>query len=487
MDIITQDLINETQKIIKDCFFTVIKEYIRPIITTSLNSVSPQIYVKTMLELKDSLNKVVIQTLKLAIPKIDTYFNNSTYRKMYFYRNAPRSRNLSLIFGELSFEKMYYTDKTKKNGFFLIDELFNFEKYTYYDPIVRSVLINDSVRNNANQTSENTSFVLGDYQAYLTGNSFNNVPRQTIYRWIKDWDLPKVEYDLIENINELYVMVDEKWLHEQIRLSTLSEEEKAKRHYIMSKCFITFTNKEEKNGRGILNNRHVFMTTSDKPWMEFANEIYNIYNFEKIKNIYLLSDAGSWILANRNEIKFFKNNNIIVNTCEFHAKEYCYRMTRSKEKRALLIKYIYEDKDKNAFIKLADEIIENSNNKEYKTKQKNYIVNHWKTIINMTEREVKSSMESHISHCIANRFGSRPKGFSKKRIEKYIKLEEYKQNNVNIMDLYLKSYNKNVEDNFIYNATDVSYSIFEKDTSIVPTMCSSNPLSLLFNNIAYGV
>lgn len=46
----------------------------------------------------------------------------------------------------------------------------------------------------------------------------------------------------------------------------------------------------------------------------------------------------------------------------------------------------------------------------------------------MTTCNIKFSMESHISHCVAEHFGSRPKGYSKNRIKNYLKLKEYKQN-----------------------------------------------------------
>lgn len=485
MSIITQDLINEVQNIIKKCFFTVSRDLLRPLLNNFLNTSITNAYLQVSINLKASLNNVVIKTLEMAIPLIDNYFLNSQHRKNYFYYTKLISRNITTIFGELSFSRYYYTDKSKKNGFFLIDELFNFEKYKFYDPIVRAIFIDRSVNYNANNTSNNTNILLDKLKEYLKNKHFNDIPRQTIYRWIKDWNIPKVEYNLIENVKELYVMVDEKWIHEQIRLSELSEEEKGKRHYIMSKCFVTFANKETKNKRSTLLNRHVFMTTSSKPWQDFMNEIYNIYNFEEIDKIYLLSDAGSWILSGKGELKLFQNNEVIVNTCEFHVKEYINRLSRSKEKRKLLVKYIYEDEDKEAFIKLANEIIDNAKNKEYKLKHKNYIINHWQTILNMKDREIKSSMESHISHCIANKFGSRPKGYSKHRIESYLKLEETKQNGINIMDLYLNSYNKCESDKYIYNQKDVSFSIFEKDTSIIPSYSSSNPISILLNNIAY--
>ena len=93
-------------------------------------------------------------------------------------------------------------------------------------------------------------------------------------------------------------------------------------------------------------------------------------------------------------------------------------------------------------------------------------------------------MESHISHCIASQFGSRPKGYSRKRIEKYIKLQEYKLNGINIMNLYLKSYNKN--DSYVYNEKEISYSIFEHDNSIIPTKSSSSPISMILNRLAYN-
>lgn len=59
----------------------------------------------------------------------------------------------------------------------------------------------------------------------------------------------------------------------------------------------------------------------------------------------------------------------------------------------------------------------------------------------MLKLNIGSSMESHISHLIASFFSSRPKGFSTKRIEQYLKLNDYKNNGINIFKLYLQSYN----------------------------------------------
>ena len=61
----------------------------------------------------------------------------------------------------------------------------------------------------------------------------------------------------------------------------------------------------------------------------------------------------------------------------------------------------------------------------------------------MLNLNIGSSMESHISHLIVSFFSSRPQDFSTKRIDKYLKLNDYKHNNINIFKLYLSTYIKN--------------------------------------------
>ena len=479
MIIIPQNFKNEAEKILKDEFILTIKQNF-----DLFNDFFYSSFYQIMLLGK--IKKIILETYVHAITKIDQLFMNSPFRKNRFYKSTSKNRTIVTIFGELNFERYYYVNKDKKNGFFFIDYLFNFEKYTTYDPIVRGILIDYSVTNNCNSTSINYDLILLNLTEYLLDNQIIKIPRQTIYNWIHKWDIPKVEYKCYEGCKNLYVMIDEKWIHEQIRLDTLTDEEKAKRHFVMSKCFVTFTGAKTKNDRKELLNRHVFMTTSDKPWKNFMDEIYNIYNFEEIENIYMLSDSGNWIISGKDNLKLFKNNNVILNTCEFHVKQYINRMTHSKEKRENIIKAIYEDKNKDDFIKLADEIIDNAKNKDKKKQYKNYILNHWQTILNMKEREIRSSMESHISHYVAAHFGSRPKGYSRKRLESYIKLEENKINGINILDLYLKSYDKTAKDNYIYNKKEVSFQSFENNTSILPTKTTLNPISIVLTSIAYN-
>ena len=102
--------------------------------------------------------------------------------------------------------------------------------------------------------------------------------------------------------------------------------------------------------------------------------------------------------------------------------------TDNKNDFNLLYKKIMKDKDKKRLEKL----------KSYK----HYIIVHWDSIKEMKKSKCKSSMESHISHYVAKPFAYEPKAFSKRHIEKLIKLQEYKLNGINIFNLYLQTCNK---------------------------------------------
>ena len=485
MKIIPQKIKNEAKILIENEFYKKCKDLLGNIMNDLLFDFSTNKCIKFTLNLISSINKIIIDTLSYAIRIVDNLFLNSEERIKYFYINKKNvSRTIVGVWGSISFERTYYTDKNKQNGFYFIDELFGFEKYKTYDQIVRGLLINESVNTNVNKACNNSLNYNFDILNYFSSNALPNIPRQTIYNWIKNWNIPKVNYQPIANKNVLYVMCDEKWIHEQIRKSKLNDEEKSKKHYIMSKCFVIFTGATVKNKRKKLLNKHVFITSSKSPWKDLMDEICKIYDFEKIDTINLLSDAGTWILAGKSELKLYSHNQIIVNTCEFHVKQKINRMTSDEELRKKFCEIIYNDTDKSKFIQLSDDLIEAKPHRKAKLEEyKNYILKHWKSIINMKNCDIKSSMESHISHCVAEQFGSRPKGYSKNKIESYLKLREYKLNGINILDLYLKSSYQ--DSDFIYNEKEIDFSIFDKSTSLLPVVSSKYSSSLILHNIAF--
>ena len=377
---------------------------------------------------REMVRKAIISTFE----EIDENYKNSAERLSSYYINKSNvSRSLITIIGEISFTRTYFKCKYSNKKFFFIDKVFELPKYDHYDPIVKAIAVNNSINTSQAQASRDISAFAGDLKYFMDPNSVNTIPRQSIYNWIKEWNTPNIVPASIDTPETLYVMADEKYIGAQ-------DIEKD----IMVKCFVTFEDiKDVSKHRRALVNRSVFSCYYSNAWPLFMDYIAKSYDFSKIKNIALLADGGNWIKTGLAELRLDANNKVKFYLCEFHFKNAINRITSNEDERKNLLQ-IFTNEKKKDFIDAVNTIIENDKNREeIITKNLNYIVNNYASIKAMLELNIGSSMESHISHLIASFFSSRPKGFSTKRIDQYLKLNDYKNNGFNIFQLYMQSYN----------------------------------------------
>ena len=372
---------------------------------------------------------------------------------------------------------------------------------------------------NQNKGARMTNEQLSTINNILNGKDDFDVKRQNIYYWIEKYNVPNVEYDYIETDSKtLYIMVDEKYIHEQIKkmenpylnvesktsteiikeiiselkepkkqiLLPMPEDYKKPKNHIMSKEFVAFTGIKNEHKRRKLENRHIVLTSEKRAWDEAIDELTIIYDFSKFEEIKVLSDAGKWITSGIPNLKIYPTNKVIQCLCEFHVKQKIYRSTTNKDERKILNKTIV-DNNKKEFIKVIDEIIETKDkNRQNKLKEyKNYIVNNWNSIRNMKMSECKSSMESHISHYLAKPFTYEPKAYSKNHIEKLIKLQEYYINGIDIFNLYINNCrNKEI---ITLKKEDLDFSIFEHKSSNLPILEGINSFTkTVINRIAHS-
>lgn len=457
MNILAQILKISTKSLLINNINYFIKTKLSSIINNLDNDNSNHRYSNLFISFQEFANNFSTTFFSNLFEALDNDFKYSLERKKNFFINKSNvERTIITIFGTLTFKRTLYQNKTTGEYYFYLDDLLGLEAYRNYDPIVRAILIQDSVLTNPNHCSVYSPLNILNLKNFL--HNFSTIPKQTIYKLKQDVKIYKIKYDEISHNKTLYVMVDEKWIHKQDKNNPNTKK------WIMSKCFVTFTGIERKGKRSRLLGRHVFITSSNGPWKEFMNEIDTIYNFEKLENINLLSDAGSWILSGASEMKLYSNNKIIINTCEFHVKQKINRSTTDKDLRKTIASIIYEKENKKEFIKEMDNLIASKTKDSRKQKimeYKNYILKHWKGIINMKNSLCKSSMEAHIEHCIASSFSSIPKAYSDHNIETYLKLQEMLLNHINIFDYCLHTYN--VENDFIYNnEKEVDFSVFDR-------------------------
>ncbi|MFI3307977.1 MAG: UPF0236 family protein [Mycoplasmatota bacterium] len=522
MNIITQKMKDDAKNYIKEQLSNAFGDLSYKIISFLFDNYSSTKNITV--DINEEMKSLVLSVLKSSIEYLDLMFRNSEDRLLYYNVNKSKDlRSILTIFGELEIKRTYYEDKNREHHFYFIDNIFNFNKYDRYDPTIKALAIETALKTNQKKGGELCDAII---------NPFNNlldysISRQNIYNWIKDWNTPKVKYNLKESSDTLYVMIDEKFVHEQIRLynnendnaeSKTSEQIKDEiinenktdsqldkyhskktgkiKNNIMVKAFIIFSSIKTINGKRVLQNKHLFLTASKNPWDEFINEIIEIYDFDKIKKIKVLSDAGKWITAGVYNLKLNSFVEVFKCLCDFHASQCINRSTHDKKIRSQLHKCIdhnnkqqlketYEKLKENCNDKLKNEKLEKKlNNLD---KYRNYLLNNWKSIINMKNSEYKSSMEAHISHNVADYFSSRPKAYSSKTIGKLLKLREYEQNGINIFNLYINSYN--AKETITINQELLNYSIFEKNkTSNLPILENgkSNSLFHTLNHFAHA-
>ena len=377
---------------------------------------------------RETIKKIIISTFE----EIDENYKNSPERLSSYYVNKSNvSRTLITIVGEITFSRTYYKCKCSNKKFFFIDKVFELPKYDHYDPIVKAMAVNNAINTSQAQASRDISTFAGDLKYFVDSSSVNLIPRQSIHNWIKEWHTPNIVPESIDTPETLYVMADEKYIGAQ----DIKKD-------IMVKCFVTFEDiKDISKHRRALVNRSVFSCYNSHAWPLFMDYIAKRYDFSKIKNIALLADGGSWIKTGLQELRLDANNHVKFYLCEFHFKHAINQIASNDDERKNLLE-IFTNKKKKDFVAAVNEIIEKDKNREkIITKKLNYILNNYSSIKAMLELTIGSSMESHISHLIASFFSSRPKGFSTKRIDQYLKLNDYKNNGINIFRLYMQSYN----------------------------------------------
>lgn len=450
--IISQKLIN----VLKNKIFNVISLNLFNNVEFLLNNLlcndGSNHYFDVIFKAQQAAREIVKSIVISTFEELDNEFKESAYRKSHYYINKSNvPRTLITIVGEITFNRTYYISKHSNKKFFYIDKIFDLPKNDHYDPIVKAISISKAVSTSQAQAVRDTSAFINDISYFETISSIKDIPRQSVYNWIKNWYVPNIIPKSVDTPETLYVMADEKYIGAQ----NINKD-------IMIKCFVTFEDiKDISKNRRQLVNRSVFSCYTSKAWPKFMDFIAMKYDFSKIKNICLLSDGGSWIKSGIPELKLEPNNTVKFYLCEFHFKQAIHHITANKEERTNLIN-IFNTQTKKDFIAAVKQIIlKNPSREEIITKKLNYILNNYSSIKSMLELKIGSSMESHISHLIASFFSSRPKGYSTKRIEKYIKLNDYKHNNINIFKLYLNTYSKKQTITLDENKYD--YEIFTPD------------------------
>lgn len=255
----------------------------------------------------------------------------------------------------------------------------------------------------------------------------------------------KPTIDEKETPEVLHIIADEKFIHTQNN----------DKNDVMEKSVVVFENIKNKR----LINKQIFASVDRSYLNNCLDYIYEVYDVDKIKTIYVMGDGASWIRNLRETFKFNKNINVIYALDKFHFKQALHHISLNKDLEVILESYVINN-NKRAFRECCEALITSfPHRRETITNKEKYILNNITGIIAMYENNLSCPMESQISHNIADLFSARPKGYTIKTIEKLTEIRLLFKNNYNIKELYLNNFNSKTT--LTINENKMNFSMFE--------------------------
>ena len=467
MDIISQLSLDYSKKILRELNTLI------PQTSYSENSFTYVDMISHIDKFSRSFNTTIIKTY---LEKEDLKYRNSNQRITSYHVKVTRERTIKTIFGDVTYKRTIYSDKSTKKTYCYIDRVIGIPRYDYYDSTIKSLVYELSADQNS---MIKVGKLIGDRIAPYSNNfrtssknSFKAISRQTVSNIVNKYKDVKISYKRKRTPKKIYIMADEKYVYSQVinnkgfnkksmvKLAVIFEGEQRLR-----KVDGTLTKKYT------LVNKHYIATIKDSIWDKVYEELDQIYNIEEIKEIIILGDGGSWIKSGVRELT---NSNYKIHFAldKFHFNQSLVRITRNSDIRKKLSNYVLNDR-KDDFKVIVDSLLEESKNNEKKQKrienQYKYIKNNWKAILSMyNDVKIGCAMEQEISHTLAAIYSNLGKGYSTNKLETYIELRIKYMNKLNLQEIYLKALNNKPNKKNVIEIKEVlDFSMFDKTNSLI--------------------
>ena len=453
MNIILQNYKNLIQNIFKSTFIDKMDYIINNF--DGLNNINN--YINLISSFDDFLCNCLCKSLIKLLEELDKNYLCSPERKAKYHVKSHQKRTILTIFGEITYNRTFYSSKLNNKSFCYVDRLLGLKKYDYFDPYIKAEILDFVSDNNYQETANHINSLIGNRVS--TDKKTKYLSRQTIRNIVMNETLSIPKIDKLNDVEVLYIIADEKWI------STQRNNNKK----VMQKAIVIFDGINTKYNRNYLNNKMTFSGRNDTFIFDAINYIESAYDISKIKTFYILGDGASWIKNLKYHFNFNPNIQIIQALDKFHLKQCLWRILPQEDVVKTLFEYIISN-NKEDFKRLISEIIDIYPKREEKTLEyKKYILSNWTNILNLYKYNLSCPMESQISHSLAAYFTSRPKGYSLKTLDKLINLRLLKLNKFNIKELFLNNLNKPTIINLNEIDRNIDYSIFyQNDTFTIP-------------------
>ncbi|MBO8132237.1 MAG: ISLre2 family transposase, partial [Candidatus Marinimicrobia bacterium] len=339
----------------------------------------------------DNLGQAI---MKYTLEELDQAIKESQERKKrWVVQRSSDEKTIITEFGEVKYTRTYYKSKIDGSYAYLVDKYMGMEPHQRIDKNLESKLIDL-----ASNYSYAKSAKLAVKEVQLS--------RQTVMN--KSRKLERIKYkkqsEEKKEVAILYVEADEDHISLQDGKKTIS------------KLVYVHEGYEQGQGRNKLKNVHYFSGIYSNPedlWLEVADYIEENYDTDKIKKVFLSGDGAGWIKEGLNWLPKAK---YVLD--KYHLNKYVLKATGHVPKLRFElwggINTLDKTKVKRVFKKIMKKTEAESKIKAVR-KSRQYILKNWAGIeAYMKDKDaIGCSAEGHVSHVLADRLSSRPRGWSK--------------------------------------------------------------------------
>lgn len=459
MNIVSQNYNNMIKKLI-------INEISKATSNININSIDNVFNYFNMIKSFDEIvNKSIILAIKAYIEELDLNYTNSLDRKNKYHIKDYCARTILTIFGEITIKRHFFKSKLDGKSYCYIDRQLGLKKYQYFDPYIRSLVIEKVAEESISKACRDINELIGNRvslnkkYSFLSRQSARNIILSSLSSYEEDKELNTPE--------EIYIMADEKWISTQRKKDGSKHKKNDHDKKVMVKSIVIFDGYENIGKRRHLNNKKVFASFDENIINESLDYINKVYDTDKVKRIFVMGDGAKWIKALPQYYKFNSKTEIYYCLDKFHFKQSLHHLAMSSKYENYLLKCILED-NKKSFDILTNFIKENNIKREDTINKKyDYITSNWKDIQRLYKYKMSCPMESQISHNIAALTSSRPKGYSHKMLKMILDLRLKFINGKNIKKLYLNNFNSNKIKNITIEY--LNFDIFDSYKQFIPS------------------
>jgi hypothetical protein len=260
----------------------------------------------------NTLSELARKTVKAFFEKLDYDFRYSFGRTSNYHVSTVHPRTLMTIFGLITYERTFYKNVHTKESYCHVDSFLGLRKYDHFDPYIKSLVVEASCDTSFAAAGRYVSTLIGERVALKQG--LLRISRQTARAFTRDNVISRtnpIRKKITPEI--LYIMFDEKFIHTQNN----NKKDVMVRHAVIFEDIHPVKNHKK---RHTLVNKHVMASSGTGFNNEILDYIYDVYDINVIKRIYVLGDGAGWIKNSVGEFKL-EGNTAIFALDKYHFKQ----------------------------------------------------------------------------------------------------------------------------------------------------------------------